>query len=215
MNKVLQHLLILVNVNFSIYIRVPQIFPWRANLLQSLSPALINSLPVMILKTLISLIRCVWLVLQLNSLPVMILKTLISMLRCVWLVLQLNSLPVMILKTLISLIRCVWLVLQLNSLPVMILKTLISMLRCVWLVLQLNSLPVMILKTLISLIRCVWLVLQLNSAGVGQIWGWLIYIIKVVLVVHELCLLTLVNALWTNMNKQWTDLFLLTNFNKD
>ncbi len=27
--------------------------------------------------------------------------------------------------------------------------------------------------------------------------------------------LTLVNALWTNMNKQWTTVFLLTNINKD
>jgi len=29
------------------------------------------------------------------------------------------------------------------------------------------------------------------------------------------CLLTLVNALWPNMNKQWTQVFLLTNINKN
>ncbi len=27
--------------------------------------------------------------------------------------------------------------------------------------------------------------------------------------------LTLVNALWTNMNKQWTTVFVLTNINED
>ncbi len=30
-----------------------------------------------------------------------------------------------------------------------------------------------------------------------------------------MCFLTLVNALWTNMNKPWTTVFLLTNINKD
>ncbi len=33
----------------------------------------------------------------------------------------------------------------------------------------------MILKMLISMLRCVWLGLEPNSAGVGQIWGWLVY----------------------------------------
>ncbi len=32
---------------------------------------------------------------------------------------------------------------------------------------------------------------------------------------HKLCLITLVNALWTNMNKQWTTVFSLTNIYKD
>ncbi len=32
---------------------------------------------------------------------------------------------------------------------------------------------------------------------------------------HKLCFLTLINALWTNMNKQLKTVFLLTNINKD
>ncbi len=52
------------------YTRVPQIFPWRSNLLQSLAPTWSN-LPtcdfLMILKTLISMLRCVWLGFELNS----------------------------------------------------------------------------------------------------------------------------------------------------
>ncbi len=45
----------------SLYNWVPQIFPWSANLLQSLAPTLIK------LKTLISMLRCVWLRLEQNS----------------------------------------------------------------------------------------------------------------------------------------------------
>ncbi len=50
------------------YARVPQIFPWRANLLQSSAPTLIKLTCdlLMILKTLIML-RCVWLGFELNS----------------------------------------------------------------------------------------------------------------------------------------------------
>ncbi len=51
------------------YDRVPQIFPWRANLLQSSAPTLIKLTCdlLMILKTLISTLRCVWLGFELNS----------------------------------------------------------------------------------------------------------------------------------------------------
>ncbi len=46
----------------------------------------------------------------------------------------------------------------------------------------------MILKTLISLIRCVWLGLELNSAGVGKIWGWLVYAIEAVKIKQKMVL---------------------------
>ncbi len=32
---------------------------------------------------------------------------------------------------------------------------------------------------------------------------------------HKMCFLTLINALWTTVNKQLTTLFLLNNINKD
>ncbi len=61
---------VVTKLPYILYIRVPQIFPWRSNLLQSLAPTLII-LPIwdflMILKTLISMLRCVWLGLEVNS----------------------------------------------------------------------------------------------------------------------------------------------------
>ncbi len=49
------------------YDRVPQIFPWRSNLLQSLAPTLIKLTYLWFSNDLISIIRCVWLGLELNS----------------------------------------------------------------------------------------------------------------------------------------------------